>query len=136
MEGTLSNPRGTSGGTGDPTGWRDRLRRHSVLDPMYRIGVAIVGFSVVVIGLLLVPFPGPGWLVVFVGLGILATEFGWAKRLLNFARAKVRGWTDWLSRKSALFRVLALLVTALVVVGLVVAYVTWWGMPNWVPLKL
>jgi TIGR02611 family protein len=143
-EGTLSDPNRTRGGTGDPTptdstdrtGWRDRLRRHSVLDPVYRTGVAIVGLGVVAIGLLLVPFPGPGWLVVFVGLGILATEFAWAKRLLNFAKAKVRGWTEWLSRQSALFRLLALLATALVVIALALAYVVWLGMPEWIPLRL
>ena len=112
------------------------MRRHSVLDPVYRTGVAIVGLGVVAIGLLLVPFPGPGWLVVFVGLGILATEFAWAKRLLNFAKAKVRGWTEWLSRQSALFRLLALLATALVVIAAVLAYVVWLGMPEWIPLRL
>lgn len=104
-----------------------------MLDPLYRIGVAVVGFGVVGAGLVLVPFPGPGWLVVFVGLGILATEFAWAKRLLAFGRARLRAWTDWMSARSALFRVLVLLATALIVIAVVVGYVAWLGVPGWVP---
>ncbi len=33
-------------------------------------------------GLALVPLPGPGWAVVFVGLGMLALEFEWAEKLM------------------------------------------------------
>ncbi len=32
-------------------------------------------------GVRLVPLPGPGWLIVFLGLAILGTEFAWARRL-------------------------------------------------------
>lgn len=113
--------------------WRDRLRRHRLLDQFYRLGVALVGAGVVVIGLVLVPFPGPGWVVVFVGLGILATEFVWARRLLRFARATLRRWTAWFSGKSTTFRLLALLATALVLIGLVAGYLALWGVPRWVP---
>jgi uncharacterized protein (TIGR02611 family) len=41
----------------------------------------------VLVGLLLVPLPGPGWATVFEGLGILATEFRWADRLLRHTKA-------------------------------------------------
>jgi uncharacterized protein (TIGR02611 family) len=34
----------------------------------------------------LIPYPGPGWLVVFAGLALLATEFERAQRVLTFAR--------------------------------------------------
>lgn len=54
-----------------------------------RIGVTIAGFAVMLVGLVLVPLPGPGWLIVFLGLTILATEYVWAQRLLNFAKQKV-----------------------------------------------
>jgi len=42
------------------------------------------------LGLALVPLPGPGWLIVFLGLGIMATEFAWAERLLDFGRRTLR----------------------------------------------
>lgn len=48
-----------------------------------RIAVTIVGVVVLAIGLagLLLPVL-PGWALIFVGLGILATEYVWARRLL------------------------------------------------------
>lgn len=54
-----------------------------------RVAVTIAGFTVTIVGLLLVPLPGPGWAIVFAGLAILATEYVWARRLLLFAKATV-----------------------------------------------
>jgi uncharacterized protein (TIGR02611 family) len=42
--------------------------------------VATGGGTVVVVGIILMPLPGPGTLIVLVGLAILATEFRWAHR--------------------------------------------------------
>lgn len=47
----------------------------------------MVGWLVVLVGIVLLPLPGPGWLVIFLGLGILAAEFVWAERLLKRAKA-------------------------------------------------
>lgn len=81
-----------------------------------RIAIAIIGGIVLVIGLIAIPYPGPGWLIVFAGLGILATEFVWASRLLAFARTKYEEWEAWLRTRSVLTRFVFLFVTALVVV--------------------
>lgn len=54
-----------------------------------RTAVAIIGFTVLLIGLAMVVLPGPATLVIPLGLAILATEFVWAKRLLDQARATV-----------------------------------------------
>jgi len=35
------------------------------------------------IGIVMLVTPGPGWLVIFLGLGLLAAEFVWAKRLMD-----------------------------------------------------
>ena len=64
-----------------------------------RVAVTIAGFTVVIVGLILVPLPGPGWLIVFAGLAILATEYVWAQRLLNFAKSKVGQAKDAVLRK-------------------------------------
>lgn len=64
-----------------------------------RVAVTIAGFTVVIVGLILVPLPGPGWLIVFAGLAILATEYVWAQRLLNFAKSKVGQAKDVVLRK-------------------------------------
>jgi uncharacterized protein (TIGR02611 family) len=54
-----------------------------------RIGITIAGFLVVLVGIVLIPLPGPGWLIVFAGLAILAREYVWAERLLNQAKRRV-----------------------------------------------
>lgn len=65
----------------------------------WRIVIAVLGMAVIAIGVLLLALPGPGWLIIFAGLGILATEFEWAKRLLRFARNQVGRWTNWMRRQ-------------------------------------
>jgi hypothetical protein len=54
-----------------------------------RLFVAVVGATFVVAGLGMLVLPGPGFLVLLVGLVVLATEFVWAERLLD--RARTRG---------------------------------------------
>ena len=75
----------------------------------------MIGGAVVVTGLILVPYPGPGWLIVFGGLAILATEFEWARRLLHYARGYYDRWTAWLGRQSWPIKLLVLAGTCLVV---------------------
>jgi uncharacterized protein (TIGR02611 family) len=80
----------------------------------------------------MIPAPGPGWLVVFIGLGVLGTEFAWARRLLVYAKRQVLGWTDWIKKQSLLVRGLVglaglILLGALALVG---AYsMGWRGFP-------
>jgi len=56
------------------------------LDWIRRIIVAIVGFTVLLIGVALLVLPGPAFIVIPLGLAILATEFVWARALLKKAR--------------------------------------------------
>lgn len=53
-----------------------------------RAAVTVLGAAFVVLGVALMPLPGPGFLVVAAGLAVLATEYAWARRLLNRARDK------------------------------------------------
>jgi uncharacterized protein (TIGR02611 family) len=103
----------------DRLGFRARLKRNPALALAYRIGVGVVGTLIVVLGLALVPLPGPGWLIVFVGLGILATEFAWAERVLDFARRTLKSWLRWLGRQHLAVRGLISLVTVCFVLGVV-----------------
>ena len=95
--------------------WRRRVRSNPHSHRVYRTVVGVVGTLVIVGGLIMVPFPGPGWLVVFVGVGILASEFDWAKRLLDFGKAKLHAWNEWLKPKPVWFKGLIGLATALLV---------------------
>ena len=51
-----------------------------------RILVGVVGGAVTLVGVIALIGPGPGWLIVFTGLGILATEFAWAAQALAHAK--------------------------------------------------
>ena len=48
-----------------------------------RLAVAIVGFTVTLLGVVMLVTPGPGWLAILLGLGVLSVEFVWARRLLG-----------------------------------------------------
>lgn len=48
-----------------------------------RIIVAIIGFTLLCLGVVMLVTPGPGWAVIFLGLSVLAAEFVWARRLLK-----------------------------------------------------
>jgi uncharacterized protein (TIGR02611 family) len=54
-----------------------------------RVVVAVVGFTVLLIGIVMLVLPGPALIVIPVGLGILSTEFIWAKSLLRRAKATI-----------------------------------------------
>ena len=79
--------------------FRTRVRSKPGGALVWRIGVTVAGVLVIAVGIVLLPLPGPGWLIIFAGLGLLATEYEWAKRLLRFARDQVQRWTDWLKRQ-------------------------------------
>jgi len=53
-----------------------------------QIGVLIIGLGVILVGIVILPTLLPGWLTIFLGLGILASEFIWARRLLRWAKVR------------------------------------------------
>ncbi|WP_194410210.1 TIGR02611 family protein [Microbacterium cremeum] len=77
------------------------IDRHPRLKAAYRTGVGVVGGTLAIVGLLLVPLPGPGWLVVFLGLAVLGTEFHWARRTAAWLKRMLeRFWTWWRARRA------------------------------------
>lgn len=95
--------------------WRDGLRDRPKVEFGYRIAVAVVGLAVLGVGIVAIPYPGPGWAIVFVGLGILATEFDWARRLLAYAKVRYDKVMDWFHRRGKVVQILGGVFTALVV---------------------
>ena len=91
--------------------WRRKIRSNPHSHQIYRVVVGVVGLIIVVAGLIMVPFPGPGWLVVFLGLAIWASEFEWAQRLLRVAKRTFNAWTAWLRSQPWWIKGLVLLVT-------------------------
>ncbi|WP_432489482.1 TIGR02611 family protein [Kineococcus sp. SYSU DK018] len=112
---------------------RERLRADAHADRAYRTAVGVVGGAVALLGLLMVPLPGPGWLVVFLGLAILGTEFATARRVHRFARRQVHRWTAWVARRSWGARIGMGAGTAAAVGAVAWGYLAWQGVPVWSP---
>jgi len=115
-------------------GFRAFFAKHPALDLTYRIVVGLLGGAIVVLGIILIPLPGPGWLIVFAGLALLATEFVWAERLLRYGRRRLHLWTQWVTQQSLLVRGLIGLGGLLCVAGAIWAYDVVVGLPSWVPV--
>ncbi|HCT79346.1 MAG TPA: TIGR02611 family protein [Micromonosporaceae bacterium] len=76
------------------------VRAHPTGRLALKVFIAALGGLVVAIGIVLIPLPGPGWLIVIGGLAIWAIEFVWARHLLQFTRNKLRSWTAWIGRQT------------------------------------
>lgn len=119
---------------------RERLRERPAADFIYRVVVAVVGGAVLLVGILAIPIPGPGWVLVFVGLGILATEFHWARRLLKLARVRYNRAMAWFRRQRPWVKALgvafsaAVAVVALWLAGAIGGAAALVGV-EWAPLK-
>ncbi|NYD85770.1 PGPGW domain-containing protein [Cellulomonas oligotrophica] len=62
--------------------------------PVRVVAVATIGGTVVLAGVAMLVLPGPGVLVIFAGLALLATEFVWAKRWLDRAKSTAQAGVD------------------------------------------
>ncbi|MFF9686644.1 TIGR02611 family protein [Streptomyces sp. NPDC014623] len=65
------------------------IKKSRVLHLSWQVGIFVVGLAVVGAGVLMLVLPGPGWLVIFGGMAIWATEFVWAQLVLRWTRRKV-----------------------------------------------
>ena len=66
--------------------WLQELSKRTGLDRNPRIRkfvVALIGSTILLIGLALLVLPGPAVVVIPVGLAILASEFAWARRIIR-----------------------------------------------------
>jgi uncharacterized protein (TIGR02611 family) len=53
------------------------------VEQVRRVFLIIAGFTSLLAGVVMLVTPGPGMLVIFLGLGLLAAEFVWARRLME-----------------------------------------------------
>lgn len=114
----------------DRFAWRSRIRRNPGALFWYRIGVGIVGGLLMLAAALTGWLPGPGGIPLFLlGLAVWASEFVWAKRLMDW----FIGLFAWFGRIDPR--------TKKVLVGAVIlaAIGTWYGvaavagLPEWLP---
>ncbi|WP_323186382.1 TIGR02611 family protein [Streptomyces sp. NBC_00687] len=97
------------------------IKRSTSLHLIWRIGVFLVGFAVTVTGVILLPLPGPGWVVIFGGMAIWATEFTWAQVTMRWTKLKVSEVVRRVWRPGGRRRHIVLTSPALAVVTLAVA---------------
>ena len=88
--------------------WLSRIRTALGLNllpaSLRKLIVAVIGLTILLIGVAMVVLPGPAFIVIPIGLGILATEFAWARRAVRRARvmiAKARGRESGKARSMA-----------------------------------
>lgn len=96
--------------------WRMRIAGNRTANFVYRAIVGVVGTIVLIVGIIAIPYPGPGWLIVFTGLGILASEFEWAHRILRHVRRRYDSFMAWYGRQNLFIKGLGLIFTAAFVV--------------------
>src|ERR1700712_384676 len=81
--------------------------------------VAVLGFALLLLGVALLVLPGPGFLLIAGALAVLATQFAWAKKPLDYAKDKAETGMQEVARSKlrAAFALLCALV--LVAIGIV-----------------
>ncbi|GAA3803055.1 TIGR02611 family protein [Streptomyces chiangmaiensis] len=65
------------------------IKARRVLHLSWQVSVFVIGLAIVAVGVVLLPLPGPGWLVIFAGMALWATEFVWAQLVLRWTKRKV-----------------------------------------------
>lgn len=95
----------------------DFVKARRYLHLSWQVGVFVVGLVVVVGGIIMLPLPGPGWLVIFGGMAIWATEFVWAQLVLRWTKRKVtaaaqRALDPRVRRRNVILTTIGLLIIA------------------------
>jgi uncharacterized protein (TIGR02611 family) len=100
------------------TGYREETREEARRGVITRLLRMTSGTFVTILGVILMPLPGPGLLVVAVGLGILSRDVAWADRLLQIARRRLPTDSNGRLRRSSIATTVALVLAG-------IAFSTW-----------
>ncbi|MEU0040174.1 MULTISPECIES: TIGR02611 family protein [unclassified Streptomyces] len=113
--------------TEQPLGSRapEFIKARRALHLSWQVGVFVVGLAVVVAGVIMLPLPGPGWLVIFGGMAIWATEFVWAQLVLRWTKRKVTEATQRALDPAVRRRNIILTTVGLVIVAALCAVYLW-----------
>ncbi len=106
---------------------QERKERHKERHPIARAGVVVFGFLLVLVGIVLSGpgVPGPGFLVILLGLGFLALEFDRAERLLEKAIVFGDKLADRAEETTTAQRVMGGIAAALAIGAFVAAAILW-----------
>ncbi|NEA45943.1 TIGR02611 family protein [Streptomyces sp. SID10815] len=101
------------------------VRSRRALHLSWQVGVFVVGLAVVAAGVVMLPLPGPGWVVIFGGMAIWATEFVWAQLVLRWTKRKVTEAAQKALDPKVRRRNIILTVTGLVIVAVLAGIYGW-----------
>ncbi|GAA2261047.1 hypothetical protein GCM10010145_31070 [Streptomyces ruber] len=91
----------------------------------WQVGVFVIGLAVVAAGAAMLVLPGPGWVVIFAGMAIWATEFVWAQLVLRWTKRKVTEAAQRALDPKVRRRNIILTATGLVIVALIIGVYLW-----------
>ncbi|MFI9173555.1 TIGR02611 family protein [Streptomyces lincolnensis] len=103
----------------------DFIKARRMLHLSWQVGIFIIGLAVVVLGIIMLPLPGPGWVVIFGGMAIWATEFVWAQLVLRWTKRKVTEAAQRALDPKVRRRNIILTSIGLVIVGVIVGIYLW-----------
>lgn len=95
---------------------------------MKKAVVAVLGIALLLVGIALLVLPGPGFLLIAAALALLATQFDWAKKPLDYAWDKAQVGIDEVGRskgRTALSILAALVLVAVGILDLAGVQVPW-----------
>ncbi|MBJ7000033.1 TIGR02611 family protein [Streptomyces griseofuscus] len=109
------------------------IKARRLLHRGWQAGVFVIGLAVVIAGVAMLALPGPGWVVIFAGMAIWATEFVWAQVVLRWTKRKVTEAAQRALDPEVRRRNIALTVTgAVIIVVLCTIYLWRFGLvPPW-----
>jgi uncharacterized protein (TIGR02611 family) len=64
------------------------------VEQVRRVFLIIAGFTLLLAGVVMLVTPGPGIAAILLGLGLLAAEFVWARRLMDRIKREGGKWKD------------------------------------------
>ncbi|MEV6583894.1 TIGR02611 family protein [Streptomyces sp. NPDC051582] len=101
------------------------IKSRRTLHLSWQVGVFVVGLAVIGAGVAMLVLPGPGWVAIFAGLAIWATEFAWAHLVLRWTKRKVTEAAQKALDPKVRRRNIILTGVGLVIAGVLVGFYLW-----------
>ncbi|MER8117308.1 TIGR02611 family protein [Streptomyces sp. NPDC094031] len=101
------------------------IKARRLLHRGWQAGVFMIGLAVVIAGVAMLALPGPGWVVIFAGMAIWATEFVWAQVVLRWTKRKVTEAAQRALDPEVRRRNIALTVTGAVIIAVLCTIYLW-----------
>ncbi len=101
------------------------IKARRALHLSWQVGIFVIGLAVVVVGIIMLPLPGPGWVVIFGGMAIWATEFVWAQLVMRWTKRKLSEAAQRALDPKVRRRNIILTSIGLVIVGVLLGIYLW-----------